>query len=779
MKRARQYLSGFKRSFTRLLLRPNLERPDFHRLALLTQFSAVTGCNELESAAVAYFSKTLSTAGFLSTEEVPQVVANYSEYKATWRRAMLREADRNCHIGLPVYASQTGPLEGGLDWSTLPARRDRLYQLRPHRFGFLPRLAIAATCGADTLPALLATLEGWIAQIDRHGAEDPYFSNLIVIYRLLAVSWTVPFCAAMARSGDHNAAATCLRLFQILAADIRYLRPRLGASVANNHLLADRFAAWFLATCHPDIYGRAGTEGLERSWLEELCRQFQADGTNFEQSTHYHELGCELAVAYLLVSLRSGKQLQEPILSLIRAMLRFQAALTDDRGNTFALGDATEDPLLPLDSEAGWGGGAWRVLYKSLFDGSFPATADTARGSERAFWLLAGMAHIAKPLRVSEKSAPIGSLVAFADGGYVAFRDDRPEQIVLFRTGPRHDVQISPGHAMSDLLSVYWNLAGQPVMEPSGTYSYATQAELGERPKFPRDYFRSPAASNGLVLNGHDPLDRPKGRFRESDNGTRVAMQSRSLDRSLDWAEGRLDEGGPLNGYRRGVLHVGGWYSLVYDRLPPLAENAEVSCYWQFSPEAKVAIRGSGQVSVDISGHSAFICCGGDLDLRCLQGQSDPPAGWVSRSYGKLQAAPQLIAALGPRAQDFAFVFGVLEDGQELPFVEVRPAGRNGLLLEVRRDNHRSIACVGDVSVSSGALPFDFDFRGDVLWLNIENAICREIRALGLKSVRSPGLGLELNSRTLVGPRDGTWRMLEQQVETDGMSGRWGCRIDG
>ena len=298
-------------------------------------------------------------------------------------------------------------------------------RLRPHRFGFLPRLAIAASLGADMLPALLATLERWIARADTaDGAIDGYFSNLVVIYRLLAIGWAVPFIILRARAGDRIAAITCLRLFQILAADLKHLHPRLGRSVANNHLLADRFGAWFVATCYPDLCPRSDRRELEQAWLAELGRQFQADGTNFEQSLHYHELGCEMALAYLVLTLRAEAMVPADALALIGRMLRFQAAMTDERGNSFRLGDATDDSLLPLDADAGWAGGAWRILYRDLFDASFPLTDKRARGAELAYWLLAALRDVGRPLQLDHPPAPLGYLTAFPENGYVVLRDD-------------------------------------------------------------------------------------------------------------------------------------------------------------------------------------------------------------------------------------------------------------------------------------------------------------------------------------------------------------------
>src|SRR3546814_10916133 len=82
------------------------------------------------------------------------------------------------------------PPLGDLDWSVLPmdVHDDRLYRLRPHRFGFLPRLAMASCLGAECLPALQRALARWIRQVEAAGlAEDAYFSNLVMIHRQVAI----------------------------------------------------------------------------------------------------------------------------------------------------------------------------------------------------------------------------------------------------------------------------------------------------------------------------------------------------------------------------------------------------------------------------------------------------------------------------------------------------------------------------------------------------------------------------------------------------------------
>jgi hypothetical protein len=92
-----------------------------------------------------------------------------------------------------------------------------------------------------------------------------------------------------------------------------------------------------------------------------------------------------MALAYLVLSLRMQATIEPRALALIAQMLRFQAALADEQGNGFALGDASDDPLLPLEANASWGCGAWRLLYRDLFDPAFRSTDDAATAAERAF----------------------------------------------------------------------------------------------------------------------------------------------------------------------------------------------------------------------------------------------------------------------------------------------------------------------------------------------------------------------------------------------------------
>jgi len=142
------------------------------------------------------------------------------------------------------------------------------------------------------------------------------------------------------------------------------LQHTIGGSYPNNHLLADGFAGWYCGTLYPEFRsaGASASKG-RRIFLRELRRQFYADGANFEHSTHYHELGCEMVVAYVLLSRRNDAATDADVMNGLERMLAFQAALNGPEAISLPIGDTTEDPLFPLDAEHGWAGAAMNELF--------------------------------------------------------------------------------------------------------------------------------------------------------------------------------------------------------------------------------------------------------------------------------------------------------------------------------------------------------------------------------------------------------------------------------
>src|SRR3546814_14965171 len=109
-------------------------------------------------------------------------------------------------------------------------------------------------------------------------------------------------------------------------------------------------------------------------------------------------------------------------------------------------------------------------------------------------------------------------------------------------------------------------------------------------------------------------------------------------------------------GWRRGVLRVAGWPTLVYDRPPGLPCDAEVACHWQLAPEAVVARRAARPVTEDLAGVSAYLFASeGVAALACASGSPSPRADLLSLRYGELGPAPPHNCRLKPKLRTTTF----------------------------------------------------------------------------------------------------------------------------
>lgn len=682
-----------------------------------------------------YFRRRKQPAFFTDAATLAALATSGEVQHRDWQGSALARVARDRDEGLSVYASAGPALRRGFPWGAAVAGPgdDPLYPVRPHRFAFAPRMAMAVLYGELPAAAFAEILEDWMAFAARGESALPYLSTLVVIQRLLALSWAHAFLAAAPESpGGLRAELDVLR---ILHADLAFLLPRLGASYPNNHLLADRFAAWYIHLLFPELTpGDGGVEGCEAAWLAELERQTYADGTGFEHSLHYHELACEMAASYVLLCRRNGRAVPGEMLGHIERMLDCQVGLAGPACVTLPFGDATEDPMFPLDGGAGWATAALRELHRALFRPELRPAPLTAPSVERAFWLLGGALAPAPP-----RPAPETQARAWPDGGFCVFPDAERGGRLVFRTGPAAGRALVAGHMHADLLSVCLDLGVEPLVVDPGTWSYRRRAGWA------RDHLRGPAAHNGLALRGADPLGVVERDFRAGEVTARVTVTRSLLGGQVSWVEAGIAGASPYAGYRRGVVHVGGEYWVVYDRLPPAAADGGATLGLQLSPAARIR-GGEDGVGVLVESEENELSIAADTglegpEIRC--GQTEPAGGWVSPSYGELVAAPQLVYRAGAAARLTALV---LEPGRA-PGQDVRAELLDsGLALHVggaRWSDVILLAAEDARPVESAGLVS----RAGLLWLRCEDGQPRRLRGLGLQRLDAPGLGIRVEAR--------------------------------
>lgn len=664
---------------------------------------------------------------FCDADGVKALVDKLKREHSEWMAATRERVESDLDHGLQIVSARGMPLRASFDWSTIARGpgNDDLYPAQPHRFGFMPRLALAAHYGVPTRPIVAALLERWMA-VARAGHAMCYLSPLVVLYRVLALHWTFTFIASL-RSADGcpEDDALLFALLKLLWADCEYLKDQIGHSYPNNHLLADGFAGWYYGFLFPEFTSAAQTRAKgEAIFLCELRRQFLDDGTNFEHSMHYHELGCEMALGYVLLSRRNGVDLPVDIQERIRRMLAFQVAVSGPEAVAMPLGDSTEDPLFPLDATHAWAPGALRECYRALFDPALPPTPAGNLTVERAFWLLGGAmadAGSSPPTRLPD-DFPLGGMHVFSDGA----RSAR----LICRSGPLEGQPISAGHAHADVLSVYLNVEGLPLIVNSGTYTYRVKSSAWARrePDW-RNYFAGPESHNG-ILAGNDPYGRMSGDFRDRDVPCRVALARQGAVEGLRWLEFTVVRGLAAVGQRRAVIHVEGEYWVVVD-LPSSAGDAkDAAIALQFAPGCDLRSDVPGVVEASLGKVRCRVALSSGLDgPRIYAGSYRPLAGWVSPAYGERIPAPQLRVRLADQGQPSAFVLQVPSAAST--GVRIAEAVGNDDFIALRIDGGQRVdhlllrISASDTPMAAWGVEFD----GTLVWLRtIDHVASKHLR---------------------------------------------------
>ncbi len=586
---------------------------------------------------------TLGNGEFFESES--QLRANVAEVLAKHPAWVARNRDyveQRCRDGLPVYDQVWAPLDGNFDWCGQRDQNDILYECRPHRFAFAPKLALASVYGQGELEILQGVLAGWIEAVDNNEDCAAYFSSLVVAQRLVALSWTLHFLQASPEPEARRRQVTTL-LNRIIAEDCRYLEQVTGTAYPNNHLLLEYFAGWYASLLFPtffqgaEAFRRRCREGLDQQIVRQIC----ADGSGFEQASHYSEMATEAVVAYSLLAARNGLRLAPEISERLRAAIDFQAAAIAGPGASLHLGNATEDPLFPLDPGDSWMGAGWQLLARELLGEPVTVTGE-ATGLERAFWLLGGYEFETQSVDAPE---PLPHLRHWPDAGLTLFRHGPAGGQLVFRSGPGHSPYV-PGHMHFDWLGIYLTDATRAWIPDAGTYTYrAKPAASG----IWKQYFVGAAAHNGIVLHGEENLPTQRGDFPASLPECRVATHKPVAGARVAAISATIEGSSPYAGIERGVISIPGAGWLVWQDIPETASGKLPGAPLQFAPDIEC---GNGAASVrrpdGDSDHLDILVSDNMQRLTTQKGSTAPVAGWVSPAYGRKTPAPRMQWRLAP-----------------------------------------------------------------------------------------------------------------------------------
>lgn len=509
-----------------------------------------------------------------------------------------------------------------IDYREARGRGDIKFVWELNRLQFLPLLAcgVALRDDARALAAIETAIESWMA------ANPPFRgvawnSGIELAIRAVSLNLCASLCA------DRLSPSSIGRLRATLAAHLYWLRRYPSRfSSANNHLIYEALGVFVICRAMPGADPDGSIAADAREVLDrEAALQFYSDGMSAEQCVSYGAFAAEALLLAALIQKHSGERAASPPDDRLAAFADCIDWLCDAKGRTPAIGDDDNGCAIASFAEEG--------------------TTYATSVARCAAALLGRPSAAPPPVRPTLREAlfcpapraapPPAGVKTFAHGGYTIVRERRRGRHLLFVLdhGPLGYLSIA-AHGHADALAIFLALDDQPLLMDAGAYLYHSGGAW-------RDWFRGTRAHNTLTLGGEDQ-SRISGPFNWS-HKAQAWLESASVDEN--W---RLTA--RQDGYagRFKVIHERVAFALadgvaIEDRLLPAGSPEWAEAVFQFAPV--VSLSGEGlERSIAIDDETVGRICfslPGSVTLRC--GEPCLAGGWVSESFGRKTAAPQLV----------------------------------------------------------------------------------------------------------------------------------------
>jgi hypothetical protein len=428
--------------------------------------------------------------------------------------------------------------------------------------------------------------------------------------------------------------ADLIDIERFFAAHLFWLRryPSLHSS-ENNHRIAELVGSLVCMAVAPGIE----PEGSLIRELDQLMIQLESqilqDGIGAEQSPTYAAFSIELAlIAFFSLNLAPEK-LPAAVRERLLAWVEHVRWISSPAGHVPMIGDSDDAKVVGIEGSAG-------PLYaasiaESVADyfnhsGFFPSRRYLELRD--ALFLPQKTSSIPRPI-----TPPVG-VKTWNVGGYSVWRERPSSPVVLvFDHGPLGYLSIA-AHGHADALSVWLSVGDTPVVVDAGTYVYNSAPLWRER-------FRSSMIHNTLSIS---------------------RVSSSSTSGPFNWAakaDARLASGSAPStrevvaehdGYLRrfGVRHLRRVFMsdegriTIADELIGRSDPLPVQISFLINPHLSVRANDSRRNSIlveDAGRPIAEFIHDGALEPHIAFGDSDAGNGWVSPSFGKLDAAYQIM----------------------------------------------------------------------------------------------------------------------------------------
>ena len=475
----------------------------------------------------------------------------------------------------------------------------------------------------------------WI-EANPPGVGINWTSSLEIAFRLIAWAWTLILI--------RRSRSLTPELYGRILSSVRHQASHLARYLSfyfspNTHLTGEALGLVYAGLVFPEL--RAAPRWLAQGTqilIDESSRQILPDGVYFEQSTGYQRYTLEFYLHFLLLAERSGVSVPPALVDRVHRLLDFLLAVRRPDGTIPAIGDGDDGQLMPLAVRA-------PDDYRGVFSTAAVVLGrgDCAWAAEgltlEALWLT-GRSGLDRLKRLVPAPPATTSPRIFPDGGWAVMRTGwgRGAHHLIFDVGPL-GCPVTGGHGHADLLSIQCSAFGEPFIVDAGTGSYTGDPSR-------RAYFRGTTAHSTVTIDDEGQAI-PNGPFawRARPRARLVRSQAEhgvELVEAVHEAYDRLPH--PVT-HRRRVAFVCSRYWVVIDDLIGGGQHA-IDVRYQFAPlpvdldadHVWARARGRAGRALLVRSFSAV-----PLVAAVLQGETDPPAGWIATGYGRWVPAPALI----------------------------------------------------------------------------------------------------------------------------------------
>jgi hypothetical protein len=510
---------------------------------------------------------------------------------------------------------------------------DIKYLWEPNRHLHLVALAQAyrLTHEPRFLDGVQRQLESWFDQCP-YLLGPNWSSSLELGIRLInwSIVWQLIGGASSPVFAGGNGASFRGRWLTSIYQHMHFIRGHFSRySSANNHLIGEAAGLFVGAVTWP-YWARCRRWADDAQGVLEREAQLQnaPDGVNREQAVSYQQFVLDFLLLPALAGRVNDRGFSREYWQRIEAMLEYLASIMDFGGHVPMIGDADDGYAVRLSQEPDF------CPYRSLLAtgailfgrGDFKAKA--SRLDDKTRWLLGADAERDYDALPAEPQAlPVRR--AFPDGGYYIlgcdFETDREIRGIV-DAGPVGYLSIA-AHGHADALALTLSVGGREFLVDPGTYAYHTQKQW-------RDYFRGTGAHNTVVVDGEN----------QSEIGGNFMWLRKAAARCEKWesSAGMDYFAGTHDGFARLADPVSHRREIRFDKRTrhfyvtdtlECRDAHRVECFWHFSEDCDVSIEANALTAVNNGARIRMILSDPKLRFDLCRGQSEPPCGWISRSF--------------------------------------------------------------------------------------------------------------------------------------------------